>query len=339
MKKAYICLSMATLLALTVQAQEDFKEYYPIGEDPNMRYMSSYTSQETILFEANPNMKYSFFNNFYKELMNNAKHTFAVYVAFRPQLRMYQENSEPVKMASQKVFLGTQQMWKLLEKENSLHFIAFSFESGHYSNGQSRSALSDDYAHNSRQDDSLYTLITNDTKLSEIINRKGGNFSTNITELIVQYKIYSINDESDNKPYQWHAFQAGIVNYHDKFWYFANFGGFEDEDIKLYGRWRYLAGYEYMRKSEIKKWKFRWSLAGNIELISGAHNSVNPFRGEVVASLYPFVNPREFGFFATLITGHDNYNLRFVDSGTQFTVGIKWNQWPDIQMFQRIRNP
>lgn len=78
----------------------DYAQFYPIGEDPNIRFMTSYTKEETILFEANPTVRFGFYNNFMKGLMNSKKHTQAWYTSFRSQLRMYTDNSKPVKTPS-----------------------------------------------------------------------------------------------------------------------------------------------------------------------------------------------------------------------------------------------
>ncbi len=325
--KRIITLAVLYLSVITVIAQDnEYKYYYPISEEPNIRYMSSYVKDDKILFEANPTLRYSFANNFYNGLINDSIHTRAYYVAFRPQLRMFVENSLPVKMASQRVLLGTQHLFRLSHNTDLKHarFLAVSLESGHYSNGQSRSSLSDDFADGSHESDSLYALITDDTDLSKIINRDGGNYSTNMTELIVQHRWILL--DQDDKPWRWHFIQAGFVHFHDRFLYLLNFGGYTEQDIEIYGRMRYLLGYEWMRVLE-KENGTRIAVNFNSEIIQGAHKSVNPFRGELTVSVYPFKRMNDVGFFISGIYGHDNYNLRFVDSGGQFTAGLKWSMW------------
>ena len=99
-----------------------------------------------------------------------------------------------------------------------------------------------------------------------------------------------------------------------------NFGGYSDFDIKLYGKNRFNLGYEFIH---VWKPKLRYAIEQKFELIQGAHPSVEPLRSETTLTLYPL--NRNIGIFASYIYGHDNYNLRFVDSGNQFSVGISWD--------------
>ncbi|MEL7148098.1 MAG: hypothetical protein AAFO69_17110, partial [Bacteroidota bacterium] len=53
------------LLSLTVPSPTFAQltaQFYPIGEDPLIRGMTSYTRKETILFEASPTVRFSFAN-------------------------------------------------------------------------------------------------------------------------------------------------------------------------------------------------------------------------------------------------------------------------------------
>lgn len=313
----------------------DYAQFYPIGDDPNVRYMTSYTKQEKILFEFNPTVRYSIYNNFMKGLMQEYKHTQAWYASFRPQIRVYDENSYPIKTPSYKFFLGTQHLYRLPNykiSENQEQFIGFSVESGHYSNGQSGSAFSNDFADGSKGSDSIYGLINTSTKLSEILNRNTGNFSTNLTEININFRRYSIDEK--NEPKKMHSFNIGYVRYHNKFLGLGNFGGYTDEDIRIYGINRYLFGYEHLRVFKNGNGA-RISFKENIEIIAGVKYHINPFRSESIFTYYPFIKiiknkirPKAIGFFVSYIYGHDNYNYRFVDSGSQFTIGISWNQFP-----------
>ena len=305
-------------------AQKDFNNFvrfYPIGDDPSISFKSSYVKEETILFDANPNVRFSFYNDFIKGLLNNDQHTQAWYVSFKSQIRMYVENSLPVKTPSYRVLIGTQHLFRLPGDK----FFGFSLESGHYSNGQSGCAFSTLFQDESAECDSIYNLITPDTDLSKILNRKNGNFSTNLTELVLNYRINVLDD--DFIPYKISSFRAGLMLYHDRFLGIADFGGYSDHDIKIYGRYRYLLGYEYshvLKKGQGK----RFSVSENIELIQGAHKHVNPLRSETTFSFYPFSKIKDFGFFISYVYGHDNYNYRFVDAGHQVGIGVTWSQFP-----------
>lgn len=329
----YLLLS---LFGLTLNAQKsfnDFMQFYPIADDPNIRFMSSYTEQETILFEANPTMRYSIYNDFIKKLMNDsAQHSQAWYVSFKPHFRMYTDNSLPVRTPSYRIFLATQHLFRLpSSKEMVSNFWGFSAESGHYSNGQDGSAFSADFADGSPQGDSLYTLITPDTDLSSILNRRSANFSTNLTELIVNYRSYGLDD--DYLPQQMHSVNVGYTLYHDLFLGLGNFGGFSDNDIVLYGRHRFSATYEFMNVLKEHKDK-RLSVKQYVEYIHKPHASVNPLRLETTLTFYPFQKSKALGVLCSYIYGHDNYNFRFVDAGHQLTFGLTWNQFPPLQLKQ-----
>ena len=321
-------------LNLTLFGQKSFNDYaqfYPISEAPTIRFMSSYTKQETILFDANPVVRFSLFNNFLKGLMQAEKlHTQAWYIAFRPQLRMYTDNSLPVRTPSYKIFLGTQHLFRIpTTATNTQNFWGFSLESGHFSNGQDGSAFSESFPDDSQQSDSIYHLINASTHLPDILNRRSGNFSTNLTELIVNYRTYRLDD--DNQPKQMHALNVGFVRYHNRFLGIADFGGFSQNDIKIYGYNRLLLGYEYMKVLENHQNK-RYSIQQHLEIINHPHSSVNPIRAETSITFYPFVQSKAIGFVASYIFGHDNYNFRFVDAGHQLTFGITWSQFPPFAL-------
>ncbi|OOQ59083.1 hypothetical protein [Mucilaginibacter pedocola] len=309
------------------QAQESSSQYfnfYPIGDEPNLGYKTSMVKSEKILFEANPTMRFSFYNNIYRKLIRDEKKGMqAWYVSFRPQLRMYTDNSLPVRTPSYRILLGTQRLFRI--SKNNL--LAISLESGHYSNGQDGGAFTTQYPDGSQESEAIYNTITPTTNLSEILNRRSGNFSTDLTELIVNYRINTKLDDNC-APKETHVLKAGAVLYHNYLFGIADIGGYTPNDIKIYGRWRTQVGYQYIRV--IKNGNMRYSLAGNLEAIHGAHPSVEDLRLELTASLYPFKGTPQLGFFGSFIGGHDNYNYRFVDSGTQGFFGITWAIFPPV---------
>lgn len=328
---SFIAAACTTYCAAQNAGYAGFKQVFPIGEMPSIQFMSNYkTSHEHILFEANPIVRFSFYNNIIKKLFNGEDHGQTWYVALKPQWRMYTDSSLPVKMPSFQVLIGTQHMYRHHDK----NFWVFSLESGHYSNGQDGSSFSPLYTDGSRQGDSLYAQITDTTQLSRILNRKNGNFSTDITELYASYRFNKL--DGNYIPKRTWVVTAGITLYHDNFLFLLPFGGYSDDDIKLYGHWRFHAGGEYIKKLDRRFWFLkkgtRYSLSENIELIAGAHPSVNPFHSVTTASLFPFRGSKEFGFYATLITGHDNYNFRFVDKGTVICGGIMFHIFPPFAM-------
>lgn len=332
MKKLLTMLILTGIATMANAQLEKFRAWYPVAEDADLNYKTSYVKSETILFEANPLARFAFYNDM-AHVVNNVKRTHAqtYYIAFKPQFRMYSENSLPVKTPTYKAQAGTQHLFKI--KENN--FLSIALESGHFSNGQSGSAFSDSFADGSKQGDSMYTLINSKTNLSDILNRRSGNFSTNITELNFNYRFYHF--KKDNNIPSWaHSMTLGFVLYHDRLLGIIDLGGYSDDDIELYGRMRYQFGYEvthvFPHRKRNKKVvgdnepeNARISFSERIEIIQGAHPSVDPFRSETRISLAPggYLS-KDFQFFIGFIQGHDNYNYRFVDAGSQFTAGISW---------------
>lgn len=322
--KSYILAGILVITAVLCRAQITHTNYYPIGDDPNISYKTSMVKYETILFEANPIVRYSFFNNIYKFTdppSRTSRHKWATYVSYRPELRMYTDNSLPVRTPSYRILLGTQQIWRVRDND----MFGISFESGHYSNGQDGGAFTDKYPDGSPESEAIYNTITPSTDLSAILNRKSANFSTDLTEVIFNYRFNKVDGE--HIPIQTHSIKIGATLYHDRFLFIGNFGGYSDNDIKIYGKWRTNIGYQFIKTLSCK---WRYALSENIETIYGAHPSVQPWRFETIATMYPFKNMTDLGIFTSFVWGHDNYNYRFVDSGSQWGLGISWNLFPPI---------
>lgn len=331
--RKYLCLLLLACSLLFVNAQKSFNDFmqpYPFGEDPNVRYLSSYAFQEKLVIETSPIVRYSIYNNFLKGLMNDAKHMQAWYLAFKPQVRIYADNSKPVKTPSYRSYLGTQHLYRLPSlSDSTAQFWGFCFETGHYSNGQDMSAYSSLYPDGSPQSDSIYNTINSKSNLSDMLNRKSGNFSTNLSELSLNYRYYLLDE--NYLPASMHSFSLTYVLYHDLFMGVFDFGGYTEQDIKIYGKNRFQFTYEYLQV--FKHWGGRRiQLKENLEYIYKPHPWVNRWRVESMATLYPFAFNKSMGVFASYIYGHDNYNYRFVDSGQQFSIGISWSQFPLFQM-------
>lgn len=316
---------------------ENFMQVYPIGEDMNLRYMTSNSPYETTLFDGSPVLKIGFYNNFIKRLMNKTKrHSMAQYASFTPQLRMYVEKSQPVKMPSYRLLLGTQHLFRLkVPATYQARFIGFSLESGHYSNGQSGCAFSAGVDDETPACDSVYSLINNNTDLSAILNRKNGNFSTNLTELIVNYRSCKL--DSGFRAVRVHAISLGYLLYHHRMFGMIDLGGFSDSDIKIFGRHRLSGMYLFEKAFSVGKKKLyqRIRVKQQFEVIIGAHPHVNPLRMETSATYYPIQGIKSLGFVVSYIYGHDNYNYRFVDAGHQATIGVSWDLFPPVQLSQK----
>lgn len=346
------CIVALSLLSLTCHAQKRFmKGVYPIGDNPRIGYITTMVPSEPILFEGQPILRLAFYNNITKALLDTEGHserTFprlmpkflgteklhetgsTIYASVRPQLRMYVEGSVPVKMPTYRILGG----YQVLRKIDQKNFVALSIESGHYSNGQSGCTYNDSLVDGTPECKAIHAAITEDSDLAGMLNRKNGEFSTNMTEVIVNYRR-NVFDTTKSKKYadRAHSVKLGYVNLHDKFWYLVDFGGYDGDAVKIYGQHRILAGYEFIKnfnvnipESELRgrNWDY-FSVGLDGEYIFNAFGPVQPFRFEGHATLYLFSG---VGFTTRLIYGHDNYNIRLVDSGVQAFWGVSWNSFP-----------
>jgi hypothetical protein len=323
----YLLLVLFISIATPSFAQDNqiFNQIYPISNKPALNWMSPVIRQEHIIFEATPIVRYSFYNNIFKNLVSKKHPSIpkgqAYYLAFDPQIRMYSDSSYPVRMPSYRLLLGAQFIYKIKNR----NLLAFAIESGHYSNGQDGCSFSTLYKDGSPESDSVIASITPKSNLTQMLNRRNGEFSTDLTQVFVNYRLHML--DSNSLPIRTISLKLGAIYYHNNFLFVIPFGGFEPDLIKIYGRWRLQGGIEYSRFIGTKGNKL--SLSQNLEYIFGAHPWVNPIRLESTAG---FFLPNGLGFFGSLIYGHDNYNIRMVDSGREISVGICWNLFPDFQL-------
>lgn len=293
--------------------------FYPMEELPTLGWKSKLRSDESILFDFHPILTLNFYNNFDTQMEQKKLFSMSYYFAFRPHFRMYAKNSTPVQMPSYKIFIGLKHMYRLSDK----HYVGYAIESGHYSNGQPGCALTGGGEDQSAACDSMYALINSESNLSDMINRVNGDFSTNLSKLDFAYR-YIAEFDAFERPKQVHSATLGFVRYHNNFLGVVDLGGFSDNAIKMYGRWRFLVSYAYSFQWESG---YRIKVMEDIEVIQGAHPFVNPFRSVTSAAIYL---PRNIGFFVSYIYGHDDYNLRFVDSGHQFGMGMTWDMFAPV---------
>ena len=289
-------------------AQNRFNNVYPIGDDPSIGYKTRMVSQEEkMIFEANPILRMPFLNNIQPKLINGDSTAHTLYLHFKPQIRMYNANSKPVKTPSYNIGLAYQHLYRLSTKNKYKgKFLVYSFETGHYSNGQAKSAFSKHLDDGSEEAKAIYREIQKTTDLSAILNRESGDFSTNFTELHVKY-IQSVGELNDNnQPVSSFAFEFGYNLYHNNLLYLFDIGGYSEEDIKIYGRHRFKIEAEYMRSFREDTYiqeKFnldRYTFTLRNQIIAKPHASVNPLRFETKAAVW-FNN--NVGLFVSWITG------------------------------------
>ncbi|WP_334055900.1 hypothetical protein [Polaribacter sp. P097] len=303
------------LIVSSVYAQS---ELYPIGEDAsvNFNFTNKSAIDEAILFEAKPIVRYSFYNNIKDRLLvDKPKNASTTYAIFSPHLRMYNENSAPVRMPSYKVALGFQQVWKLKEsKRLTANMISFLIENGHYSNGQSGCAFSSDYSDGSVPCNSIYQTINNNQNinLSDLVNRENGHFQTNFTTLYLNHRINTKSNKSI-------SYSFGYTLYHKNMFLLFDLGGYSDNDIQVYGKHRFYFDAEFSFKFCNNTYGV---LQQKLALINGSHQSITNYRSNTSFSVFPFDITKNFGFKIAYIRGFDDYNLRFVDNVDQLTVGV-----------------
>lgn len=298
-----------------------YKEVYPIAEDPDIQYKFVQIDPGQILFEANPIVRYSFFNNFQQRLMNQDTSAMAIYLDYRPQLRMFTVNSKPVRTPSSRIAISYQQLRRLRNDRHQVRSLLWMYQTGHYSNGQQNCAFDENAEDGSAACMAAYQAITDDTDLSAILNRKSGNFSTNYTRVFVAFRSDLLRSGHNAIS---HQVTIGSTIYHDRLLYLFDVGGYSDEDIKIYGRTKMHLWYEYQRVFQGFTYK-RVSGQFRVERIFTPHKSVEPWRLELRVNGYFFENIPDFGFFLEGDIGHDNYNYRFVDSGFTLSAGITWD--------------
>ncbi len=314
---------------------EKYSHVYPMGHDPNVRWMSTYSEYEQIQFEANPIIKFSFHNNFVKRLADTTKlHSHAQYIDFRPQFRLYKEESQPIKTPSYRIFLGTQHLFRLKNPFPTYNqFIGFQVQSGHHSNGQSKCTFAEDEFDNGRVCEAIYDSITADTDLSALLNRKNGNYSVNLSEFTINYRLNKLG--MDGYAKQTHSFMLGYVVYHKGIFGVADVDLVTDNDLNILGRHRMSLSYEYIiafQLSEKSKIRQRVRIKQHIEAIFDAHPHINPIRFESSITYYPLSMVSALGISFSFIYGHDNYNYRIVDSGSQFTAGLTWDLFSPVRL-------
>ena len=79
--------------------------------------------------------------------------------------------------------------------------------------------------------------------MAALLNRSSGNFSTNLTRLSLNYRINTF--DQNNYPSKSHSLTVAYQLYHNRFLGMFQFGGYNPEDIEIYGRHQVEAEYEF----------------------------------------------------------------------------------------------
>ena len=111
------CFSVLQINAQSIKHSNSvFKDYYPISIKPVLGYISSMNDYEEILFDAKPIVYYSIYNNMQKVIQGqeDKQLSMAYYLNFQPHIRMYNDNSKPVKTPSYKIYWEANSFIKLI---------------------------------------------------------------------------------------------------------------------------------------------------------------------------------------------------------------------------------
>lgn len=317
------------LIYTSIFSQSD---YYLVGEEASINtvFSDNPSGDGGMLFEARPIARYKFYNNTKSRIKTLDSTSFSTtYLLFSPHIRMYNENSEPVKMPSYRVALGFQQGWKWKSKDTIYdEFLVIGGEHGHYSNGQSGCAFARQFEDGTSDCDAVYNDVNGnqDVNLSSRLNRSNGHFQTNYTSFFLNYRELKKNDTAYVKS---HSLNLKYTLYHRNMIGFLNFGGYSENDIQIYGKHRFEIDYSY---SWLISKKRVWKLAQSFGFIDGAHRSVTTYRSVSSLTYYPWAKHVNLGIKMAYIRGHDDYNVRFVDDVSQFTMGAVFSPFELFSM-------
>lgn len=319
-------------------SKAQYQDIYPISENSSIRGFGLQNGYpENILFEAKPVLKLKFFNNIANSLVdsNGANYSNALYLSFEPQIRMYEDQSVPVKTPSYKLLLGYQALFK----RSKYHFFSGAIEHGHYSNGQSGCTYSEEHIDGSPECILIHNTIHDQTNLSDILNRKNGEFSTNLTRLIFVYRDRRFNKARSNKnePWKYTNIPKRVFSYsldftlrHKKLLLLADIGGYQGNAVDIFGKYKtafkfkYTVNYDVISNQKRDLAIASFVTSAKIEHLKRDHKSVVPLRLELSLKLFFKLG---FGLVAGANFGHDDYNIRVVDNVNQIYLGLEWDMF------------
>lgn len=282
---------------------------------------------EKQLLDACPRGLYAFKNTIIEHAIDPSsekKMGYAVFLDFEPQMRIYTEESKPVKTPSYKLTLGYQGMKRLTTSRSKMEYFSFSVATGHYSNGQKGCAFSSGADDGDTECDKAFTDISDNTELHTILNRENGNFSTNLTSLSLQSDHIHYNDTDSHPSHHW-IFTATYRANHNKILGVIDLGGYSyGSEAHLYGK--HEVGIRIKRKEFTTYRPF--SVEAGILALFDKHPSIYPYRLHVKSTLFPFEHLEKLGFFIEAVYGYDDYNYRLVDTRAMVQAGLEYSFFP-----------
>ena len=310
-KLSILLLAVLCCFQLVGQNRNPFKSYLPIMDNTSFSWRSPMNKNEALVFDAQPTLYYQFFNTYLNQEKRN-KH--AIYAIFKTHIRMFQGESFPIKTPSYKGFFGYQHSFKW----GNNHFN-LALETGHYSNGQSGCAWAENIKDGTDECKVARAAISDQDDLAKLLNRSSGNFATNLTRFSIQYVIPKIKESATKDLELAHRFTLGYSKNHKAFAFPFNFSSGKG-DIQIIGNQTIsLSSESFFSLNE----NFDLSIKNKLDYIDDVHPSINPWRYNFTVNFFP----KEWvtAFFMAFTSGHDNYNYRIVDSGNQFSVGVRWD--------------
>ncbi|NBG65738.1 hypothetical protein [Acidiluteibacter ferrifornacis] len=310
MRISILILQLFLIQLLIGQNQNPFNGYLPMMKTSSLNWASAMNKNETILFEAQPTIYYQIYNQYRQDSLAKKQ---ALYVYFQSHFRMYNEESLPVKTPSYMGFIGWQKSYNWVRKSQ----FTWLLETGHYSNGQSRSTWNEQFEDGSDSSEAAYRAINNESNLSQLLNRSTGNFSVNLSRIRFQYVIPQKREQENRvllhkialEYLRYHAAFAMLIDYTDGI-----------SDVEIIGENQFQLEYESVFETVNRS---RLTFNQECTYLAGSHPSINPIRLKSTISFFP--KDWVTGFFVSYIHGHDNYNYRIVDSRNQVQLGIHFD--------------
>lgn len=286
--------TVTILFSTVTYSQEGLSKYkFDISKIPTIHNGNSYVtitgglgSIEKLIFEGN------LIPNFIIRENENSK----LVGVFTPQiiLRMYQENSLPVRTPSYMPHLTVYyQIWQ----NNSSDYITLFGRLAHHSNGQEGDFFIEDL----------------------IINRLHGSFSTNYFEAGI---IGTSKNLLKNKAFM---INSSFQYYPDSFC--------ESKLLGIYSQYRMinqLIVFQHPEENNNKSYFSKFSINAEFNFLFGKYRDVPTFSFDrIQAKLTLFYHPsffQDIGFFIQLYHGEDYYNIYFTEIRDMIRIGLMVEQ-------------
>lgn len=284
--------------------------------------------RQAIVFAAEYALHLPFVNTLRPVVARRGAFAYAVTAFFRGELRMFADNSKPVRMPSYKPGLALQAFWHVPPtRARPLAWLSgMRLEGYHYSNGQDRCTwderLPDESDLDANPPGACGQLFRSLRAPRAQLNRRSGEFSTNRILLGLDTKLYGVGPRDYatwsarlgtnldvNRP----NFFGGIADVMKRIYGWGSFDLHVDAEAYLHPNW--LLG---------ARAAFAYAIADS-RLVPSASGLL-----ELTVMPYPARTGR-VGLFVRYYGGRDFYNAFFVDAIQTFAIGATWNDQPPLK--------